>query len=171
MNRNAVLPSPSRTSSTSSGSSSGMGTLQSVASTATRLASISALRCCKASRRISAQLSRSGMGVVLQPASQQRAQRFEGLIAIGQQRQLAMLFGKQRRKPCNTEVACPFEVRVGGVANGLRDETVGKIAARDSNRFGQVRQPLRPRHVTTFGVEGLLNSLRQRPGQLLVKTP
>src|SRR5690606_31679297 len=115
----AVLPSPSSTSSTSNGNNRGMGTLHRVAATAIRLASTSALRCCRASRRISAQLSRSGMDVVLQPASQQRAQCLEGLVAIGQQRQLAVPLGEQGRKSGDAQVARPLEIRLGGIANGL----------------------------------------------------
>ncbi|MNI68536.1 hypothetical protein D3C73_1242370 [compost metagenome] len=60
MNFSAPSPWPSSTSSTSKGSSNGIGTLQQAASTATRLAAQSCFLWCSAKRRICAQLSRSG---------------------------------------------------------------------------------------------------------------
>ncbi|HAW39485.1 MAG TPA: hypothetical protein DCX83_09180 [Pseudomonas sp.] len=102
---------PSSTSSTSSGNSKGIGTLQSVARTATRLARIKALRWCSARRRISAQLSWSGMRVVLQPAAQEWSQHRQRLVAIGEQGQLALVLGEQGREPGDTKILDPAEIR------------------------------------------------------------
>src|SRR4051812_30607448 len=131
MKSSAELPLPSSTSSTSKGNSSGIGTEHSTASTATPLATQSAFLCCRARRRICAQFrrstmvrssgdapigrcSRSGTGATLQPAPEQRGKHVEGLVAVGQQRQLAVPLGKQGRKPGNAQVLNPREVRRGG---------------------------------------------------------
>src|SRR5262245_56962779 len=125
MKRSAASPRCNNTSSTSNGSNSGMGTLQRVASTATRLASQRAFLWRRARRRISAQLKRSGMVTPFQPAPQQRGQFVERLVAVGQQRQLAISLGQQGGEAGDAEVLHPGEVGEGRLMVGGRVEGVG----------------------------------------------
>src|SRR6218665_3682485 len=138
MNLSAASPCLSSTSSTSSGSSKGIGTLHRVANTATRLARNSDFLWRRASRRISAQLRRSGMRTVLQPARQQRRELLQGLIAIGQQGLLTIALGQHRGETGDTEVLRPLEIGEGGFQFGGAVEGDGKLFPRQTGLLAHV---------------------------------
>src|SRR5690606_13590677 len=140
MNRRAASPWPSNTSSTSNGSKSGIGTLHRVASTASRLAVTKALRCRKARRRISAQLSRSITGYAPQPARKQRRQALQWLIAVSQQRQLPVVFSQQGGETGDTQALCPSKIVAGGLAVLKAVEPGGERLAVETGLHGQFRQ-------------------------------
>src|SRR5690606_12194951 len=152
---------PSSTSSTSRGSSSGIGTLLRVAITANRLASNSVLRCASARRRMSAQVRRSATQAALQPAIQQRRQAIQRLVAIGQQRILAIALGQQGGKAGDAQVLRPGEVRRGGLALRLAVEAFGEGATVETGFLGQPGQQLGTGDVAALDVEGPLDALQQ----------
>src|SRR5690554_2023514 len=157
---------PSSTSSTSSGNSSGMGTLHRVPTTANRLASSRDLRCASARRRISAQVRRSATQAPLQPAIEQGRQTVQRLIAIGQQGVLAITLGQQGGKAGDAQVLGPGEVRLGGRAQLLAVEALGEGPAIQAGLLGQLDQQLRPGHVLALHVEGLLDQAEQARGAI-----
>jgi hypothetical protein len=152
-----------------------VGTLHKVASTATPLAIHRDFLWRRARRRISAQVRRSVRlegsvmsgwsytGGSLQPAGKQRRQLGQRLVAVGQQRQLAMTLGQQGRETGNPQILHPSEI--GGRRGVLLGtvEGAGKLDTRYAGLFGQLDQHAGEGHITALDIKRALDQPQQLP--------
>gem|GEM_PF-4197862 len=101
---------------------------------------------------------------MFQPAIQQRRKRVEGLIAVGQQSELAVVLGKQGGKAGNAQIARPIEVGGSGITNGLGIEAICELTACNASRLGQFDELRWQSDVSPLDVKRSLNQPEERPG-------